>query len=96
MPAPKVGAPATFKGPVYLVVLEDKNKPYFLAERFDETTNYAKFVGFLLDKGSSLDDVVANYSTLLETNKNSHVEVLFPWSKILYVRNLTFVKNKKK
>lgn len=78
--------------PTYLVTLDiGKKETYFIATKFDESSNYGKFVGFYYtgtivvnELASKLDEIIRS------TDPINFVEIIFPWTRIQSIRSLIY------
>ena len=77
--------------PTYLIVLEPskgKNvETYFLTNKIEETPSYARATGFFTEE--KLETISTNYSELAKAGTHG-TEVMFPWGRILCIRNLSY------
>ncbi len=77
--------------PIYLATFEDPKKKLqqFLATKFDETANCAKFVG--IETTETIDNINKNYRDILNTtDKMKYKEIMIPWHRIICIQNLIF------
>lgn len=74
-------------GPVYLVSLDQKKSPLFVAIKLDEMPNCIKVVGFYSDNSS-------NYLEAAKIMQAEHpegiIEVMFPWRVVNSVQSLIY------
>lgn len=90
------------KKPCYLVAIESiaktgklTTKFYFALEKPDLQLGFIQAKGFFVD--GSEDVIVASFVELAEnTPKESILDMYFPASRVLYMRNLVFNANKQK
>jgi hypothetical protein len=72
--------------PVYLVRTMDGN---FIATKFDDTTQYGKFVGFYTT--IELETIKKDFQELINSvDKTLYTEIVIPWHRVLSVQSLIF------
>ncbi len=94
-PTNKVAGAITPNKPIYLILIDDgKSKKKFLTiDRPDLQASYVQAKGIFSD--ISEENISDKYQDILTSvPKESILEMIFPWNKILSIKNLIFNKVK--
>ncbi len=85
--------PAVRTGPTHLIIFDEKKPTYaFIAIKLEPESSFIKAWGIHVNMDEiDLGTIGENFSYFLsKAEKNKFVELLIPWHKVSYIRNLIF------